>query len=255
MQGVKGGGTTATYANSVDGIEELAHIFSQWPKIAELGGSGYLSGYPGRGGAVSVSVALPNSTSSQLRSVMEPIMRTVRTKKKRAIRAEFVDDGEYKEYAIWDDARLATIPVREHGDGSVQRAVQDGDAEQGGFPGLGQNKIIVSWLYSAKDVSQPGLQAALAGAFDSSAQLLNDATMGAGTLNPPFIRGGGNAVNPAFRGAIMRPASELQWSGTDPATMAKRKADAQRFGASLRSVSPGGGTYVELVFYHNANKS
>jgi hypothetical protein len=112
------------------------------------------------------------------------------------------------------------------------------------FPGTGTNKIITSWLWSTKDCASPNLGAALRGAFDSDTQLLNDLTMGGGTWNPPYIRGGGNAVNPAFRTATMRPAAELQWTGTSPATLAKKKADALKFGASLKSLNPNGGTYA-----------
>jgi hypothetical protein len=118
------------------------------------------------------------------------------------------------------------------------------------FPGVGNNKILVSWLWSAKNVQHPNLKNALKEALSGKGvqmTYLNDATMGVGTHNPPYIRGGGNAVNPAFRTAIMRPAAELQWKGSDMATLAENKAKAQKYGAALRSVAPGGGTYANEV--------
>jgi Berberine and berberine like len=68
--------------------------------------------------------------------------------------------------------------------------------------------------------------------------------MGSGTWKPPYLRGGSNAVNPAFRTATMRPAAELQWTGTSRVLLEKKKADALKFGASLKSLNPLGGTYA-----------
>jgi len=73
---------------------------------------------------------------------------------------------------------------------------------------------------------------------------LNDATMGVGTHNPPFIRGDGNAVNPAFRTAAMRPAAEMQWLESDGGKLLDKKRQARDFGLALRSVNPRGGTYA-----------
>jgi hypothetical protein len=239
----------------VNGWGEIAYIHSQWPKIAAAGGSGYIRGYPGRGGMVSVEVHLPNATSAVLRSIVNPIMAGVHRRSEDSGTAcsedaENIDNttglhgckprisGKYYDFSTWEEAR------RHISDSAESEVAQAPAASAGTFPGLGANKIIVSWLWSAKDVASPQLQTALRGAFDAQAQLLNDATMGVGTQSPPYIRGGGNAVNPAFRTAVMRPAAELQWEGTDPSRLAARKRDALRFGASLRSLSPGGGTYA-----------
>jgi hypothetical protein len=143
--------------------------------------------------------------------------------------------GRYTDYATWADAQSHNTVSAEQ-----ERKLN----RRGTFPGLGTNKILASWLWSAEDVSLPGVEQALRGAFDAETQLLNDATMGVGTQKPPFMRGGGNAVNPAFRTAIMRPAAELQWDGFDQRKLAERKVAALKFGASLKSLNPTGGTYA-----------
>jgi hypothetical protein len=231
-------------------------MHSQWPKIAAAGGSGYIKGYPGRAGpgVITVEVHLPNATSAALHRIVDPIVNALH---RRSLDASCIanttitrgDGTVLTECNKVDPGKYTDFPTFE----AAQRVLMDPDTESapltpshpsGTFPGLGGNKIITSWLWSAADVSSPKLRAALQGAFDSEAQLLNDATMGIGTQKPPFIRGGGNAVNPAFRTAVMRPASELAWDGTDPRRLAKRKQDSLRFGASLRSLSPSGGTYA-----------
>jgi hypothetical protein len=248
----------ATYYGSVEGWDEIAYIHTQWPKLAMAGASGYLDGYPARSGTISLSVNLPNATSSQLHDIIDPIMEGMRArgggggggnnsssdddsdddrrrhrarakpKFKSASRAR----GVYTDFATWGEAE-PNLHTRSESSSSAK------------FPGMGANKILVSWLYTADAVSNPGLQQALRGALsDRDTQYLNDATMGIGTHNPPYLRGGSNAVNPAFRTAVMRPAAELAWTGTDPATLARKRADAQRYGASLMSLWPQGGTYA-----------
>jgi FAD/FMN-containing dehydrogenase len=231
-------------------------MHSQWPKIAAAGGSGYIKGYPGRSGSslITVEVHLPNATSAALHRIIDPIVNALRRRSldascatnKTITRGDgtvltgcpAVDSGKYTDFPTFEAAQRVLM------ESSTKFTPLTPSRPSGTFPGLGANKIITSWLWSAADVSSPRLRSALQGAFDSEAQLLNDATMGIGTQKPPFIRGGSNAVNPAFRTAVMRPASELQWEGTDPRRLAKRKQDALRFGASLRSLSPGGGTYA-----------
>jgi len=245
------------YRSTVSGWDQLAYITSHWPKIAQSGGSGYIKGYPGRQGLITVEVHLPNATSAVLRSIVNPIMAGLHRRSDDATcianttitrgdgtelyECKTVNEGEYIDFPTFEAARKVISDSR---DENVPASTQAPHAAAGTFPGLGGNKIITSWLWSAQDVANPRLRVALQNAFDSEAQLLTDATMGSGTAYPPYIRGGGNAVNPAFRTAVMRPAAELQWDGTDPRKLAKRKADALRFGASLRSLSPNGGTYA-----------
>jgi hypothetical protein len=269
---------TARYSGSVYGWDEITYLHKSWSKIAMLGGAGYFSGYPGRGGSLTWSVNAPNVSQSDLRAVVDPILegmgkaggrgsRSVEAAKRIIARtdsdtrgntasADPEDDyienprsrlvanvpvslqrGKYEEFATWGDAQ-ETLNPREEQHGLQKRA---------SFPGMGTNKILATWLYSHQDTQSPNLKKALMGAIDGTAWFLNDATMGVGTHNPPFIRGGGNAVNPAFRTAVMRPATELQWSGTSASKLREQEALADKFTESYRSISPGGGTYANEV--------
>ncbi|TID15255.1 FAD-binding domain-containing protein [Venturia nashicola] len=254
LQGIRSG-ASANYRSTLNGWDQITYMHSQWPKIAAAGGSGYIKGYPGKGSSssISVTVHLPNATSAVLHRIVDPIMSSLHRRSSDAachtnttvIRGDGtvleecnkVDPGEYTDFPTFEAAQRVLMEQE------VQYQPLFPSETAATFPGLGANKIVTSWLWSAADVASPRLRAALQGAFDAEAQLLTDATMGVGIQKPPFIRGGGNAVNPVFRTAIMRPASELQWEGTDPNKLAKRKADALKFGASLKSLSPSGGTY------------
>jgi hypothetical protein len=242
----------AKYTGTVSGWNQISYLHANWPKIAMAGGAGYIRGYPGRGGVVTWSVNMPNTTSAVLRSIVDPILAGLRGRSSSKTTDTSIDDGEeptgsyepevvgrYHDYDTFEAARR-DIGMSEGAEaaGSEQAASQT-------FAGLGANKILTSWLWSAKDVSSPSLDKALRGAFgEGETQLYNDATMGVGTHNPPYIRGGGNAVNPAFRTAVMRPAAELQWDGTSMDKLMRRQQDALRFGASLKSLNPAGGTYA-----------
>ncbi|KAF2396170.1 FAD-binding domain-containing protein [Trichodelitschia bisporula] len=249
----------ARWIGRVSGWDALTHMHVNWGKMAAQGASGYLNGYPGRGsGSASMTMNMPNATATTLHRYLDPIITNIEgitgrrgsgdddegsgsgsrggssnrdDENRRLAKRTNLITGVYQDFASVHDFLDATTFNREEGVGQV-------------FPGTGSNKIITSWLWSEKAVAHPNLRQALMGAFDSDTQLLNDLTAGVGTANPPFIRGGGNAVNPAWRTAIMRPAAELQWSGSDKVKLAKRKADALKFGASLASVDPEGGTYL-----------
>lgn len=246
---------TGSYSGRVKGWDEIALLHSQWPAIAAIGGGGYISGYPGSDGNITFSVSLPNATSAQLKAVVEPIMQRIRLQRenRRVLvgrRDHQPEDhvqsppivGRYQDHSTWSDVQENTELFL----GGERVAVQTW-----GFPGMGANKILASWLWSAEDVSKVNLRQALEGAFDSETQLLNDATMGVGTHRPPFIRGGGNAVNPAFRTAVMRPAAELQWEGTDQRKLAERSNAALKFGLALKSLNPSGGTYANEADPHS----
>jgi hypothetical protein len=202
---------------------------------------------------VSFQVYLPNASSTALHALVNPVVAGIRIiAEEEASAAEgqdadssnathvdrHVDAGTYTDYENWYDLWDEMNASKEH------LSKRDAMAAAA-YQGIGANKIIASWLWSAKDLSSSGLKAALRGAVDGETQLLSDATMGVGTWNPPYVRGGGNAVNPAFRTAVMRPASELHWEGSSLSKLELRKKDALRFGASLRSLNPnGGGTYA-----------
>jgi hypothetical protein len=113
----------------------------------------------------------------------------------------------------------------------------------GGYPGIGQNKLITSWLWDEDAVQSANLKSALMNSIDNSSEIYQDLNAGPGTHNPPFIRGGGNAANPAWRTAIMRVASEKNWQGTDRTELAQSNQDFLQFGQALRDLAPTMGTY------------
>lgn len=268
---------TSRYLGFLSGWDEVVHMHRKWPKIAELGGGGYFMGFPsangtlGLGSTVLVEIIMPNFTFNELRAVVNPLFQGLGGfwnesfqifPEKRDVAANAGKSvaemrGNYTEYSSWHEAQANLSPddyVRS------QRAKLSPPPSLSDvsiwdiFPGIGTNKIISSWLYSAEDVQSPKLKEALQGAFPetdtTSLNLyLNDATMGVGTHKPPFMRGGGNAVNPAFRTAIMRPAAEFQWMGTDAREEVRMKKVAATCGESLRSINPSGGTYANEVCY------
>jgi hypothetical protein len=241
---------TVKYRGYVNGWDQLAQLHQQWNTIASLGGSGYIDGYPAQDKRVKWSVTMPNATEKELRDVIEPIVNTFggrrisrsdpndnedEVKEKRSLDVHEVHEGVYTAYETFAEADKSGLHTRSE------------ESIASPFPGMGTSKILASWLWTAEDVNNPKIRDALRNALDADTQLLNDATFGVGTHNPPFIRGGGNAVNPAFRTAIMRPAAELQWKGNDLKMLEKKKADALRFGAALRNIRPSGGTYANEV--------
>lgn len=255
LQGIRSG-PSALYRSIVNGWDQIAYLHSQWPKIAAAGASGYIRENPGKGldSVITVEVQLSNATSAALHQIVDPIMNPLRRRSSDAachtnttvirgdgtILSEYnkVNPGEYTDFPTFKAAQRVLM------DQYVENQPLIPSESAGTFPGIGANKIVTSWLWSAAGVASPRLRAALQGVFDADAQLPTDVTMGIEIQRPPFIRGGGNAVNPAFRTAVVRPASELQWEGTDPRKLAKRKQDALRFGANLKSLNPLGGTYA-----------
>jgi hypothetical protein len=263
---------TAQYYTWVNGWDELTELHRQWPKIAMIGGTGYFGGWPAAGegllGTVVVRVTLPNATWFDLRKIMKPIMQEIveagsnstegaddNVSNKIAYEGNSADEirGNYTQFNWWHEAE-ATIGVRN--ELALRRSYTQGTPRPALkelsmwdiFPGIGANKILVSWLYSSADLQSPKLKDALKGALNDTGTIyLNDATMGIGTHNPPFMRGGGNAVNPAFRTAVMRPAAEMQWLGSDREKLKLKKQQAAQFGAALRSVNEDGGTYANEV--------
>jgi hypothetical protein len=113
-----------------------------------------------------------------------------------------------------------------------------------GFPGNGENKIIASWLYGHAELTHPDLKQALMDSSDNDSLLYQDFTGGPACHNPPFIRGGGSAVGPGWRKALVRPSAELQWPGDDEAKLVRRKQAAVGFTKALKKLNPEMGTYV-----------
>jgi Berberine and berberine like len=254
----------ARYATTLYGWTEITHWYKNWGKIAMIGGSGYFNGYPARPPAnVSLEFVVPGMNEDQLAAVVDPIMESM--PRRRASRPNIATEAGDEEEGKQNNGPTPGLSyARQRGIYSYYENVGDVDLGRGkrekqekrdvqnaeaAFPGMGANKIIASWLWSTDDLANPAMPQALRAAFDADAQMLNDATVGIGTHNPPYIRGGGNAVNPAFRTATMRPATELQWASTDSRLLAKKEADALRFTNSYRSLSPSGGTYANEAFW------
>ncbi|KAE9980313.1 hypothetical protein EG327_006624 [Venturia inaequalis] len=228
----------AKFKTTVKGWDELLIVHSRWPAIAAAGGGGYISGYPGAGSNISVSVSLPNATSAQLQTLVDPIMETIRLQREKVSQAEQKSPAivaRYTDHPTWE-------VVQRHADDILSSRSVAGQAAP--FHGMGQSKTVASWLWSAEDVAKVNLKEALVGALEKDVFYLNDAVMGVGTHKPPFMRGGGNGVNPAFRTAIMRPAAELEWAGTDRAELVRRSEKVLKLGLALKSLNPGGGTYA-----------
>lgn len=241
----------------------MVYMHQQWPKVAAAGGAGYIGGIPGAVGLTVVEIYMPNCTAhSDLIDFMDPIVEGMRgrhivdgnDKAHQAksdvstpshVRRSIQNKGTYSWHSTWAEAQEAHSPSIA---AQNENARSSSTSAQAGmpFPGTGNNKIIASWLWSSADCAGPHVDHALRGAFwnDSTVYLLNDMTMGVGTWNPPYLRGGSNAVNPAFRTAVMRLAAEFSWFGTDGATLAKKKQDALKAGIALKMVNPDGGTYA-----------
>ena len=116
-------------------------------------------------------------------------------------------------------------------------------AKEKTFPGSGENKLITSWLYGADELTHPDFKDALKGSVDNSSMMWQDFTAGPGVHKPQFMRGEGNSVNPGWRKAYVRPAAELQWSGTDKAFLQKCQRDMLPMLESLKKLNPEMGTY------------
>lgn len=260
----------AQYYTWMNGWDEITYFHRQWPKIAMAGGSGYFAGWPAAGegllGTMVVRITLPNATWTELRGFMKPIMEgladvgdnntDVTTRMRNEGKSADEIRGSYSSFKTWHEVENSLGVNKEISTG-FQMAPSTASVFQPAlsqlsmydyFPGIGSSKILVSWLYSAKDLQSPDLKEALIGALNDTGTIyLNDATMGVGTHSPPFMRGGGNAVNPAFRTAVMRPAAEMQWLGNDMMKLKEKKRQAKGFGEALRTVNPQGGTYANEV--------
>jgi FAD/FMN-containing dehydrogenase len=229
-------GNLAKYTGFISGWEELYRVHSAWNKLAQVGASGYINGHPARGGQLSLTVYLANSSLAHLQGLVRPVLSSIAPKLGKR---EPKLNGKFTEYESYEAMREARGPEELAAVRRMALASQERPAT-----GTGSSKIIASWLWSAKDVQSTRLRTALRGAFETSTQMMTDATMGAGTQNPPYIRGGSNAVNPALRTAIMRAAAEIHWDGTDQASLNIHFDSARKASASLRSLAPDGGTYA-----------
>jgi hypothetical protein len=209
--------------------DAVTHIHRKWAnQLAIYGAGGYLIGAVANVSNTSgwtLQVIMPNVTTvTSLQEKLDPILTGMTNITSGGVRAR----GRYTLYKTYGDWML---PRNRTGDDST------------GFPGTGVSKLITSWLFDEKALASPGLKNALRGSVDNKTLLYQDFTAGPGTWRPPFIRPGGNSVNPGWRSAIVRPAAEKHWAGPSSAYLEQSKADFLRFGESLRQLAPRMGTY------------
>lgn len=209
--------------------DAITYLHQQWPlKLSPLGVSGYLTGTPYLlNGSVSLSMLLPNASSdSEFSSILDPIFSNMTALSNGSVKML----GKYKAKSSYAQSSV-----------SVWNASKDDSNE---FQGNGMSKLITSWLYDTDTLQSPNLKDALMNSIDNETLMFQDFTAGPGTANPPFgIRGGGNAINPAWRSAIVRPAAEGHWKGLDRTKLAERVERFKDFGKSLRNLAPKMGTY------------
>jgi hypothetical protein len=178
------------------------------------------------GNSPSLSLNLPNATSNNtLKAALQPILDEAYN----LTNGKVTVTGRYYWRKSWVDSQLA----------SRNRTGDDSK----GFPGAGLSKLITSWLWDEEAVQNPNLKYALMNASDNQTLLYNDFTAGPGTHNPPFMRGGGNAVNPAWRKAFVRPAAEMHWSELSLEKLEERKRTLKGFHRALVAQAPYMGSY------------
>lgn len=209
--------------------DAIAAYHGAWARhLAPVGCTGYTNGNPWGAGSLSVTIHMPGAKSSQ--ELVTRVQRVI---------------NETLGAATGNITMTGTGTWRQAAQASADQEDRPGSALNGvGFPGNGRNKLITSWLYGYDELTHPKLREALMGSVDGDSLMYQDFTAGPGTHNPPFMRGGGNAVNPGWRTAIVRPAAELQWTGTDRSKLARRKKDLLKMGESLRMLGPSMGTYT-----------
>lgn len=222
-------GTISGSQSAFQNWDAITHLHQQWPlKLSPLGVSGYVTGTPYLlNTPVSLSMLLPNASAvSSLSSLLDPIFNRMTALSNGSVTMS----GKYGAYPSYAQASV-----------SVWNASKDDSKD---FQGNGLSKLITSWLYDTEALQSLGLKEALMNSIDNETLMFQDFTAGPGTANPPFgIRGGGNAINPAWRSAIVRPAAEGHWVGLDRAKLAERVERFKDFGKSLRKLAPHMGTY------------
>jgi hypothetical protein len=225
-------GTLHGTAGSSDLFSGLAALHSGWARhLSPSGGTGYITGNPYGTGKVTVSVNFPNGRTV---ADIEAKMVQVENEVKRAARGVTMTG-----IATHHEAPVASAnaPMRAL-DGPDLSSVKDKT-----FPGNGENKIIASWLYGYAELTSPRLKGVFQSSLDADSLMYQDMTGGPGVAKPPYMRGGGNAVNPGWRVALGRLATEINWAGTDVNKLARRKKDAIKMVRALQSLNPEMGTY------------
>ncbi|KAF2402391.1 FAD-binding domain-containing protein [Trichodelitschia bisporula] len=222
-------GTLRSNASAEAKWDVVTHIFREWPKLGSEGISGYLIGNPWSTINVpTLQIIMPNTTSrDDLQKLMDPFVAGANN----ATGGQPILRGGSTFYSGYGNFQVPRTNLTRARDPTST------------FPGTGQSKLITSWLWDTEALASPNLKQALMGSTDNETLLFTDFTAGPGTHSPPFMRGGGNAVNPAWRTAWVRPAAEMNWKGRDLDKLRERMATLKTFERALISLAPEGGTY------------
>jgi hypothetical protein len=211
---------------------------TSWAKyLAPHGCTGYTIGNVWGDGVAKINIMCPDKESkNDTIEIMEPVLRETNDAGK----------GRATMKGVAGFRAVPKISTKALGPADLIAADGPDTSTAGGrdFPGNGMNKIIASWLYGHTELTHPDLKQALMDSSDNDSLLYQDFTGGPACHNPPFMRGGGSAVGPGWRKALVRPSAELQWSGDDEAKLARRKKAALGFTRALAKLNPDMGTYV-----------
>lgn len=198
---------------------------------------------PGADGVTTLKVLIPQTNSTDtLKVALEPILNAMRNETGGKT-GRVVVRGNYTQYETYGDYLFPSLELIKNG---VVPAAEDS------YPGQGQSKLMTTWLWNAKALAHPNIRNVLRDSVDNGT-LMFATFVGPPATASPFVRGGGNAVNPAWRGAIVRPASQMDWKEKEGYKLSERLSTLTKFGESLRSIAPDSGTYPNEADYQTVN--
>lgn len=214
-------GNTSLEAN----WEAVALLHQEWSRVlSPLSVSGGITGNPNLGYAT-ISITMPNVTSSAaLHTLLDPMLARIRSQTGGAVS---ITGGS----TFWNTSRIKP----------PQPAIARDDST--GYYGNGGSKLISTWLWDAKALSSPNLKTVLRNAVDNETSLWNLWVAGPGTHRGP-LRGGSNAVHPAWRSAHLRTTVAMQGPVWSLDKLRERKARLKIGTKIIRNHSPGSGSYM-----------
>jgi hypothetical protein len=208
----------------------MAILFKQWAlRLAPLSAGGYFSGSiaTSTNANAGLTVILPNVTSS---SVLQTLLKPI-----------------FDEIEATTNGRSRFIGAYSTSSSMVSNSIYETEGPNDSttsYPGIGQTKLVAGWLWGTEAMTSPRLRETLANSLDEESITFANLVAGPGTANPPYpIRGGSNAVNPAWRKAIVRASTQMNWPGRDYPKLAERLEAQKRFYAAIRSLAPESGAY------------
>lgn len=178
-----------------------------------------------------LKIMAPNTTSIDvLKDAFQPIIDEIHnmTGGKTVMHGNFTQYATYGDY-LYPPNKTQAKP------GTVR-------SDETWYPGQGRSKLMTTWLWDAEALAKPNVKSVLRNSVDNGTIMWSN-FVGPPATASPFLRGGGNAINPAWRGAIVRPASQMDWDDGNPYELSERLSTLTRFGELLRSMDPDGGTY------------